>query len=140
MKMPQTPKYPPSSKIPVGFKDPDESNAGDEPQQMSFILGASLESEQVNSAVKPTVYNIPPKARDTASTTGSLISSSIHCPAEVHKSYAQVPVAKAADGSSLGTPESLMQWCSGKRAQHNVAVGRSWGSLTRNDRMEWDRR
>lgn len=140
MKVPQTPKYPPSNKIPDGFKDPTDSNKAGEPQQTSFILGASLDSEQVNS-VKPTIYHIPPKSQSTASPpAGSLMSSSIHCPADVHKSYAQVPMAKAADGSSLGTPESLMQWCTGKRAQHNVAVGRSWGSLSRNDRMEWDRR
>lgn len=74
----------------------------------------------------------PVVSKKKVSQSTTILDSSIHCPKEVADKYNQVP------GGEKGGDN--MAWCQEKKSQHRVSIGRSWGSLSRGLRKEWDAR
>jgi hypothetical protein len=58
------------------------------------------------------------------------ISEATKCPAQVEKKY------KTSSGGDVGI--NSLKWCQAMKQKHNVNIGRSWGSLAKNDKQQWD--
>jgi hypothetical protein len=87
----------------------------------------------------------PPKSHSKPTTKvskskSSLLESSIHCSSSVADSYAQVPPTNGGGDPGSGTAEEHLSWCNRKKAANRVMVGRSWGTLSKGEQFEWDRR
>lgn len=78
------------------------------------------QSQSTSSATKPSIT--------------SILDSSIICPAEVANNYNRVP------GSGGSSADDNMVYCKRQQSSRHVLVGRSWGSLSKGEQMEWDKR
>lgn len=75
------------------------------------------------------VANPPQKAQQNAKLpVASLLNSTIKCPIEVERKY----------GTADTNWRDNLNWCKIKMESNHVSIGRSWGSLSRSDKQQWD--
>lgn len=63
----------------------------------------------------------------------SILNKSLLCPADMVARYDQVPNGQQGARSDL-------EWCRRMVSQHRVSIGRSWGTLGRQEKLLWDQK